>query len=441
MPSLFDSLKSSLTSATNSAVGSAVAKVESKLTSYSLADPAKLLNEGFGKITSTYGSLGPFSKMAAGAPSFETISAELSLSAGESLIRKGTDFSLLAGGAKALLGGAGSSVATASQIKEETKSEDSAEDGTSHKVKLVASAADGESTAIQNSVNFPTEPLMERLVEFDAMPEVQEIHSVEYEPISAPQMPQEFQKYKGTKSIQWQINGTFTCRTREEAFRNFVYLNNLRGWTKPYFGDKQRIQFGDGGSRGKLGAPPPVLGFSGWRGLVGTVPVVIVSLNWNWPKDCDWLPTGVTDPEGKEIPFPTVMTVNIGMVESYAPNQVNGFDLVAFRRGEMVNAFLSEGEQPQVRGRVASSAEPVGGNGGNQSITNGTAAPTSIAAGAQKTTANIGNSALAGLKQKLGDSQLGKTLQKAWTGAKSIFSPNKAEAKTTPPIPTGDEGE
>lgn len=452
MPSLFDNLKSSASSffgggnaqpqqPYNAALQNhreLVQQQREKVQSYALAPNATLLNEGFSKVTSTYGSIGPFSKIASGTPSFDALASEISLTGGNTLIGGGTDYSLIANATKVSLGNIGISTSTASQIKEEVKSEESSEDGTSHKVKLVASAADGESMAIQNSVNFPVEPLMERVVEFDAMPEVSEIHSVEYEPISAPHMPLEFQKYKGTKSTQWQINGTFTCRTRDEAFRNFVYLNNLRGWTKPYFGENQRIQFGDGGSRGKLGAPPPVLGFSGWRGLVGTVPVVVTGLNWNWPKDCDWLPTGVTDPEGKEIPFPTVMVVNIQLVESYAPNQVNAFDLVAFRRGEMVNAYLTEGEQPIIRGVATFSAEPVGGNGGNQSIANGTPAPTS---GEKKTTASAGKNALTGLKQKLGDSQLAKTLQKAWTGATSIFSPKKGEAKTTPPIPTGDEGE
>lgn len=426
MPSLFDSLKSTFTNLTGGA-----AKTPDKLVSYSLADNTKLLNEGFGKITSTYGSLGPFSKMAADAPTFSSISSQLALSGAS--FSKGIDFSLIGNGAKASLGGVGASSATASQIKEEVQTDESSDDGTSHKVKLIASAADGESIAIQNSVNFPVEPLMERVVEFDIMPEVSEIHSVEYEPISAPQMPLEFQKYKGTKSIQWQINGTFTCRTRGEAFRNFVYMNNLRGWTKPYFGEKQRTQFSDGGSRGKLGAPPPVLRFSGWRGLVGEVPVVVTGLNWNWPKDCDWLPTGITDQEGKEIPFPTVMTVNIQLVESYAPNQVNAFDLVAFRRGEMVNAFLSEGDQPQIRGTAS---EPIGANGGNQSIANGTAPPTSDS-GNGKTATSGG-----GLKVfSFGDTQFAKSLQTAWSGAKNIFSPKKDEAKSVAPIPTGDEGE
>jgi hypothetical protein len=177
---------------------------------------------------------------------------------------------------------------------------------------------------------------MERVVEFDIMPEVTENRTVEYEAMSPPQAPGEFQKYKGTKSTTWQIVATFTCRTRDEAKRNYIFLNTLRGWSQSYFGDNQLIQF-----QNKLGAPPPVLTFSGWRGLVGAVPVVLTSTSWNWPKDCDWLPTGIieTGPGGFEIPFPAVMSITISLTESFSAQQFNAFDLVAFRNGDMVGAF------------------------------------------------------------------------------------------------------
>jgi hypothetical protein len=200
------------------------------------------------------------------------------------------------------------------------------------------------------------------------MPEVSEVRTVEYEALTAPQMPGEFQKYKGTKSTQWNITATLACRTREEAARNYIYVNTLRGWSESYFGDKQRIQFSDGGGRGKLGAPPPVLQFAGWRSLVGTVPVVLTSLNWSWPHDCDWIPSGILDPATQqEIPFPTVMQVQISLVESYSPQQMNNFDLVAFRNGRMVNAWSSTSATTLAPLNLA---EPVGGN---QSSVQGTA--------------------------------------------------------------------
>ena len=258
--------------------------------------------------------------------------------------------------------------ASATSIKESTIGNAAAPDNTFHKVKLTAAAADGESIAIKNDVAFPVEPLMERQVEFDVMPEISEVRNVEYEALQTPQLPGEFQKYRGTKSTQWTITAVFTARTRDEAARNYIYMNNLRGWTMPYFGDKQRTQFADAG---KLGAPPPVLKFSGWRGIVGPVPVVITALNWSWPRDCDWLPTGILDSENsQEIPFPSVMNVNITIVEAFSAEQFNGFDLVSFRNGRMIDAW-----EPLPRTDTRRTVtEPVGGN---QGITNGTPQPSS----------------------------------------------------------------
>lgn len=320
---------------------------------YSVPSASTLVTESWNKTTATF-STNPFNRAAVEAPEIPIQDTE--------------------------------TVATAGTMNEALQSGDNADHSISHKVRLVADVSDGQLMAIQTDIAFPTDPLTQFTVEFDVMPEVSEIHNIEYEAISTPHMPTEFQKYKGTRTTTWQINGTFMCRTREEAKRNYIFMNNLRSWSKPYFGEKQRLQFGDT-ARGKLGGPPPVLKFSGWRGLIGTVPVVITQLNWNWPKDCDWIPCGVYDDEGREIPFPTVMTVNVAIVESFSPDQVNGFDLVAFRNGRMVNAWLAEGTQPQIFDR----SEPLNGNGGNQSIINGTAqgvAATSGALGGSVSTLN-----------------------------------------------------
>lgn len=316
--------------------------------SYSLADPGKLLNEGFSKVTAGFGEIkdgvvSGFKKLTSSGPSFKKIETPK---------------------AKEVTG-------TASSIKEETGGTDVPEN-TYHKVKLTASVNDGATIAIQNDVSFPVEPLMQRQVEFDIMPEITETRNAEYEALQPPQLPGEFQKYKGTKSTAWTITGMFTCRTSEEASRNYIYLNNLRGWVMPYFGENQRLQYGGNGgeARGKLGAPPPVLDFSGWRGLVGKVPVVITNLSWNWPNDCDWIPTNFQDDQNQQaIPFPVVMRVTINIVESFSAEQFNGFDLESFRNGRMVAAFT-----PLVRQEsTATNAEPTGGN---QGITNGTPSAT-----------------------------------------------------------------
>ena len=184
------------------------------------------------------------------------------------------------------------------------------------------------------------------MVVFDIMPEVVESRTVEYEAVAPPQSPTAFQKYKGTSSVQWTINATLVCRNTAEATNNLRIINILRGWTMPFFGDNTNAAFPN-----KLGAPPPVLEFSGWKSqMVGPVKVVITSLNWNFPQDVDYIParsftTAYPSNEataGSElIPFPTVIKLAINVVESFSTDEVNAFDLAAFRDGRMDLAFQS----------------------------------------------------------------------------------------------------
>jgi hypothetical protein len=347
--SLFDSFSLPKLSGGGSVSDSAI--------SYATASTGQLLNEGYAKVQSTFNSVGNFASLAKGLPSFASLG---SVNGALGALSSKNPIPGLAASAANITSPSGTAAQLNSNVEANVGSV------TSHKVMLTASSTDGASSAILNDVNFPVEPLSEARVEFDIMPEVSENRVAEYEALSAPQMPGEFQKYRGTKSVAWQITGMFTARTRDEAKRNYIYLNTLRGWTMPYFGDKQKTQFS---GSGKLGAPPPVINFTGWRGLVGSVPVVITGVNWSFPKDCDWIPTGIIDPESRqEIPFPTVMNVNVQMVESFSALQFNGFDLVAFRNGRMIDAFAPV---PRGEGSVARSEA----TGGQQGITNSTPTP------------------------------------------------------------------
>jgi hypothetical protein len=320
--SIFDSFGSVLPTVT-----SAVNQTVTGTVNYSIADTGTLLDEGFSAVKSKYGTTAPFVGLNTGGPTFSDLNAAASFKT----IEQSDPYYHTA----VSVANVQTSSVSAAQVNAAVGHTANADD-TEHKVKLVASVMDGPSNTILDTVSFPSDPLIQRVVEFDIMPEVSEQRSVDYEALSPPQAPGEFQKFKGTKSVQWQIVGTFVCRTRDEAKRNYIFLNTLRGWSQSYFGDNQRLQF-----QNKLGAPPPVLTFTGWRGLVGSVPVVMTSTQWNFPKDCDWIPTGIRQQSGAglEIPFPTVMTVTVTLVESFSPAQFNAFDLVAFRNGDMIGAF------------------------------------------------------------------------------------------------------
>ncbi len=177
------------------------------------------------------------------------------------------------------------------------------------------------------------------IVEFLVMPEIVENRNISYEAVAPAQFPGAFQKYKGTDSVQWSINALFVARTTDEATDNLRYINRLRGWSMPYFGENTAADYKE-----KLGAPPPVLKFSGWRGgILGERPVVITSLNWNWPRDVDYIPARATDRDGVEgeanIPFPSVMSVAIQVVESFSTTEFNQFSLKDYRAGDMANAY------------------------------------------------------------------------------------------------------
>ena len=172
---------------------------------------------------------------------------------------------------------------------------------------------------------------------FEVMPEIVESRTVSYEAVAPAQFPGAFQKYKSTDSTQWTVNATLISRTVVEATQNLEYLNRLRSWTMPYFGDVTGNQYPE-----RLGAPPPVLIFSGFRQhMIGPVPVVITSLNWNFPKDVDYIPA-ISPTTSTSIPFPTVMQLGIQLVESFSTAEFNNFSLNDFRLGNFQAAFSGQ---------------------------------------------------------------------------------------------------
>lgn len=92
-----------------------------------------------------------------------------------------------------------------------------------------------------------------------------------------------------------------------------------------------------------LGAPPDILyltAYSTAQSMNGSltvqtnvtqIPVVITSLNITWPNDVDYIPTT----EGQ--PFPVVMTLDIGLIETHSPAQFNEFDIFKYRNGILPN--------------------------------------------------------------------------------------------------------
>lgn len=166
---------------------------------------------------------------------------------------------------------------------------------------------------------------------FEAMPTVTETRSANYASFSPTQHPGEILKYSGTSSGTWGLTVKLISRTPGEATDNLRKINILRSWLQPFFGQGTA---NNAVTKQYLGAPPPIVTLSGYGARsIGPVKCVIETFNWEWPNDCDYINTI----EG--TPFPVIGNLTVNMKESWSPAEYSSFDLMAYRRGDMNQAF------------------------------------------------------------------------------------------------------
>lgn len=231
-------------------------------------------------------------------------------------------------------------------------------------------------------------------VAFNNSPTFSENRSVDYTPVTPIHLPGSIQVYKNTNSRQFNIGAKFVSPTSAIAARNMARLQTLRSWTMPYFGlgsnensadrnsrvqsrlDPSRSQEGPtslsaeqqneevkrrirASSIELLGAPPMILYLYAYSDTVDTkqqgsgvsirahgkvnisrVPVVITTLNITYPDDVDYISTGISPTSTQNVssdPFPTLMTVDIGLVETHSPREYETFSLSDFKEGKLAN--------------------------------------------------------------------------------------------------------
>lgn len=188
-------------------------------------------------------------------------------------------------------------------------------------------------------------------VVFDAAPDITESGNVTYRSVDPLHSPGGIQVYTNTTSRTFSLAGVkLFSRNQVEATYNYNRMMMLKGWRYPNFGatPAQDDLFGSQ----PLGQPPAVLEFSAYaapssngamaNGLIHRVPVVITALTITYPTDCDYIPTVQIEndltvahiPSG--IPFPTVMSIEISLLEDHSPSQYAKFNLSDFKRGKMV---------------------------------------------------------------------------------------------------------
>jgi len=82
-----------------------------------------------------------------------------------------------------------------------------------------------------------------------------------------------------------------------------------------------------------IGSPPDILYFSAYsagdaaRQHIKRVPVVLQQLSIPYPSDVDYILT----PQG--VPMPTLMSLDITLIETHAPREYESFSLSAFKQG------------------------------------------------------------------------------------------------------------
>jgi hypothetical protein len=219
---------------------------------------------------------------------------------------------------------------------------------------------------------------------FEVTPTLTESRSVDYSAVQPIHMPGGIQVYKFSGSRSFELNAHLISRNTADALQNMLYLQTLRSWTMPFFGnatsvggssspqqaalpkdwstplmtpDQQmksgidQVKSGSAGGAGTislLGAPPEVLYLYGYssssndnrqsmKGVnINRIPVVLTNINISYPEDVDYLPVEIS-PTANTEPFPVKMEVTLSLVETHSPTEYEQFSLENFKSGKLVN--------------------------------------------------------------------------------------------------------
>jgi hypothetical protein len=166
---------------------------------------------------------------------------------------------------------------------------------------------------------------------FRVMPTINEGRQAMYDDVMMPHHPGLIAKYNHTGPRTWSIgNIKLISRTIAEADENQKIINTLRGWLMPYYG------YGTESSTPELlGAPPDILEFTAYGDHnIGKIPVALESFGCDWPNDVDWIHTSAGEP------FPVIFNIgSLTLKEAWSAREYSGFDLSAYRRGDLANAY------------------------------------------------------------------------------------------------------
>lgn len=141
-------------------------------------------------------------------------------------------------------------------------------------------------------------------VVFEASAPLSETRQANYDGYGIVHLPTALISYKNTSSRTWTIAGKLVSRTPEEATANVRYLDLVRSWLLPDFGD--------------TGATPPILTLYGYRNTnINGRRVVLKSYDWSFGEETDYVYTG-------SQPMPVIGLLNCTVEEVYSAAEVTG---------------------------------------------------------------------------------------------------------------------
>jgi len=143
---------------------------------------------------------------------------------------------------------------------------------------------------------------------FEASSPVSEGRTANYQQNDITHLPTDIWAYKNTTSRHFNITGKLVCRTASEASVNSHYVDLIRSWTQPDFGN--------------TGATPPILKFSAFLNKnMQNIPCILKSYSMSWPDDVDWI---YVNADGTKLsdPMPVITTISVDLEEAYSPRQI-----------------------------------------------------------------------------------------------------------------------
>ena len=201
------------------------------------------------------------------------------------------------------------------------------------------------------------------IIVLDVMPTISESRSVSYKSFTPQQHPGEILKYESTSSREWSISAKLISRTVDEATWNLNTLNTIRGWTMPFYGEGTAQ---NEGTASYLGAPPPIITLTAYgERMIGPIKCVVTNYSWDFPNDVDYIQADSYGENGAtKVPFPVILSVTIALKESWSPAEYSGFNLRAFKEGNMAAAFTPfTARSPAMPSTTTAASTPVGPDG------------------------------------------------------------------------------